>query len=92
MRIVYAAMGNRDTVEGRGGMKILAAFWDKAMAEEVSAIEGGCMGQKQKPWVDEIPVFEDKADREEYASGETRRKALAKLTPADKLILGLEDE
>jgi hypothetical protein len=91
MKIAYVAMGNSDTVEGRGPMKPLAAFWNKTLAAKVSANEGGCMGQKQEPHVNEMPVFDDEADREEYKSGEAKRKALAKLTPQEKHILGLTD-
>jgi hypothetical protein len=73
-------------------MKPIGAFFDKEMAEEVSAKEGGCMGQTQKPWVEEIPVFDSLKDREEYKKGDKKRKALAKLTEEDKHILGLKDE
>ena len=89
MNIAYIALGNTDTVEGKGGMKSIGAFWDKKLAEDVSAREGGCMGQPQKPWIDEIPIFDSLEDREEYKQGDKRRKALAKLTDADKHILGL---
>jgi len=92
MKYVYIAMGNKDTVEGKGGMKPIGAFYDEKLAEEISAKEGGCMGQPQDPWVDTMPIFESMADRDEYQAGDKKRKALAKLTKADKILLGLDKD
>ena len=93
MKYVYIAKGNTDTVEGKGPMKNLAAFWDKKLAEECSSKEGGCMGMRMHhPFVDTLPVFDSVQDRSEYIKGDARRKALAKLTENDKVLLGLKDE
>lgn len=92
MKYVYVAMGNTDTVEGKGRMKPIGAFWDKELAERVSALEGGCMGQPQKAWVETMPIFASLADRKKYKAGDKKRTALAKLTKADKILLGLDKE
>ncbi len=90
MKIVYVAMGEIDSIEGKGGMTPIAYFFDKQLAEEVSRKEGGCMNMpRQAPYVKEVMVFESAQDRASYTNGVVKLQALAKLTAEEKLVLGL---
>jgi hypothetical protein len=90
MKIIYVAMGEVDSVEGKEGMKPIAYFFDKQLAEDVSIKEGGCMSTpRRKPAVNEVMVFESAQDRASYTNGGFKRQALAKLTAEEKLVLGL---
>ena len=97
MFTIYGAYRNADETEGRGPMRLVLLLADRD--EMVKYIEA-----QPDPWhrhctwrdnrygdweMREHRVFQSAEEVDEYAAGEPRRRALAKLTDEDKRVLGL---
>lgn len=88
MKVIYEASCNSDSIEGRGYKVTIGYFEDEADAKH--AVEGlGPMGMSDGD-VYECVLFKSFKEFEEWKNGETRRKALAKLTREERVALGLE--
>ncbi len=94
----YELTYNSDQTEGRGPDVVHARFTDKSAAIAVCNDERfwkkfGVMGTRLDPkyHVREVvaPLFESAPDYFAYDVEEVKRKALAKLTDAEKKALGL---
>jgi hypothetical protein len=94
----YELTYNSDGTEGRGYSIVAARFVNKDDAVAVCNDERywkkhGVMGTKMDPKYDvrEVcgPLFESTADYWHYDVDEVKKKALAKLTDAEKKALGL---
>jgi hypothetical protein len=82
MKVIYEASCNSDSIEGRGYKKIIAFFENESDARR-------CVHRMGR--VTECLVFETFLEYEEWKGGETRRRALAKLTEEEREALGLND-
>lgn len=86
MKMIYAAQQNADTTEGRGPMVTFAYFTNEKSAKE--AVKGrGVMGYGDGE-VKVIPLYDSIEDWRKGEKEETKRRALAKLTPEEKASLG----
>ncbi len=89
MKIIYAAERNADSTEGRGPMVPIAYFDNESDAKK-AAVGHGVMGYGDG----EVKAIKVYASIEDWQNGEQedlRKKALAKLSPAEIKALGLED-
>lgn len=96
---VWVVKKQADTVEGKGGT-VLDSIWEADAEEQCAAYidtQPGIMGRREKwseqdhgDWtMEKVPLFnttQDKADRDRAV---LRRKALLKLSDAEKEALGV---
>lgn len=97
VQTVFAVFVNSDTLEGRGYMKLHSLWNDRSDA--IAFIDRQPTAHRTRRAVDaeawdlwaieERPVFLTQRDEEEWRGGEARKRALAKLTPEDRMLLGL---
>lgn len=94
---VWLVYKNSDTTEGRGPMVLDCIFHYRADAAAYIDQKPGIMGRKGK-WseeeygdlqIKEMDVFESFSNMEEIVKAKSKAAALAKLTPAEKILLGL---
>lgn len=86
MKSIYLAGGYEDC-EGRGPPKMFAAFESKSDA--VKAAKDRYESYAATPV--EVTVFKSLAEFRRHDDQEARKKALAKLTPAERRLLGLPE-
>lgn len=89
---IYSVYEPIDTIEGRGGNRILGHFMYREVAEHVlSEYATGVMGSKSGTGIHEIEVdvSESVFDYEDSRKEKVRKSALAKLTEEEKKALGL---
>lgn len=97
MKTIYLVKKNSDTTEGRGPMVIDCAFTKENDAKTYIDDKPGVMGRKAKwseekygDWqVEPLVVFETIEERNKWDKDAIKRAALAKLTPAERKVLGL---
>jgi hypothetical protein len=89
--MVYVVRKNSDMTEGRGPMLAESIFTNKPAAEEYVASQPGIMGYKDgSGWdIKEMPLFLSAEQREQTNLAEQKAKALAKLTPFERNLLGV---
>lgn len=87
MKTIYMAMQNSDMTEGRGPMRPIALFWHKPDAEQ-AVIGKGVMGVGDGV-VSEAVIYNSYEEFLNLTNEEQRKRALAKLTPREKQLLGL---
>lgn len=87
MKIIYVARKNQDQTEGRGPMVPIGYFYTKADAEK--AVAGlGPMG------IGDVETGKLWENYDDYKSGNDEailRRALDKLTPEEKRVLGISN-
>lgn len=89
---IYSVYEPMDTIEGRGGNRILGHFMYREVAEHVlREYATGVMGSKSGTGIHEIEVnvSESVFDYEDSRKEKVRKSALAKLTEEEKKALGL---
>lgn len=89
---IYSVYEPIDTIEGRGGNRILGHFIYREVAEHVlSEYATGVMGSKSGTGIHEIEVdvSESVFDYEDSRKEKVRKSALAKLTEEERKALGL---
>lgn len=97
-RDVYLAKRITDLNEGKGGMKIMAAFTTYSAAALYIDYKPGVQGrtakwsdQKYGDWeIEEFPVYETAEEVERIDQEARRQRALGKLNKEDRKALGLE--
>jgi hypothetical protein len=95
---IYEVVCERDMTEGRGGKEVVIRFMDEQEAWDYANSKSGIMGRRPsngdwrtysggKDWdVKCVSVWENS----EYSPEEVaKQKALSKLTPAERKLLGL---
>ena len=83
---IFLAKEEIDSVEGKAGMRTIAAFSDRAAAT-FAAYRKGVMGDNGE--VQEVMVYESFVEFKTDQKENLRRQALAKLTDEERAILGL---
>lgn len=89
---IYSVYEPIDTIEGRGGNRIIGYFMYRKVAEHVlKEYTTGVMGSKCGTGIHEIKVdvSESVFDYEDSRTEKVRKSALAKLTEEEKKALGL---
>jgi|1185.fasta_scaffold212651_3 hypothetical protein len=98
---VYAVYRNQDMTEGRGPMVLDRLFADMDSAHQYANAQRGVMGRKPASgsWETEryasdwetrtLPVFSSLAEESQWTQNDTRARALNKLSPDERRVLGL---
>ncbi len=96
--MVYAIFKNSDTTEGRGPMVLDSIFANRTAAVEYADAQPGIMGRRGKwseekygDWeIREMPLFSLAEQKNAAVIAEQKARALSKLTPFERKLLGLE--
>lgn len=92
MKVVHALYFANDTVEGRGGSSLEALFTEAQNAEQAGAGSKNFYAPNKPAYsIREVLLFDSPEEYTEFKNGEARKRALAKLTPEDKKVLGIKD-